>query len=61
MKLHFSVTNIAIELPLCRHRDAKERYCDNYLCGTIPLFNDPCPLAFSKPMPKPFTQAHYLI
>lgn len=61
MKLRFSVTEIVIELPLCSHGNATGKYCDNYLCVTIALFNDPCPLAFSKPMPKPFVQAHYLI
>lgn len=28
---------------------------------TIALFNEPCPLVFSRPKPKPFMQANYLI
>lgn len=61
MKWHLSVTEIVIELPSRSHGNAAEKYGDNYLCVTIVLFNGPCPLAFSKPMPKPFMQAHYLI
>lgn len=29
MKLHFSVTEIVIELPLCIHGNVTEKYCDD--------------------------------
>lgn len=35
MKLHFCVTEIFIELPLCSYRNATKNHCDNYLCMTI--------------------------
>lgn len=47
MKLFFSVTEIVLELSLYSHGNAKQNYCDNYLCVTTGLFNDPCPLSFS--------------
>jgi len=36
MKLLISVTEIVIELPLCSHGNATERYCDNYLVWLLP-------------------------